>query len=91
MKMVSQLTRQAMSRHRIVSLKASSPPAASAASEPLTPAPDAENVRPLYSSPVLPPEPPRSRPAPPQRQPRSIYQQLMQNHDRMSERHIRRP
>ncbi len=92
MKMISQLTRQAMSRHRIVSLKASAPLTTPAAAGPAP----AEPVRTLYTPPAssaAPPEtvPPRRPAAPlPQVRPRTIYQQLMVSHDRMTDRHVRR-
>ena len=91
MKMVSQLTRQAMNRHRLASINLptvsplpapspDSPPPAASSMHPA--ALDARPV-PLRSEPR---QEPLSAPAP---QPRTIYQQLMASHDRMRERHIR--
>lgn len=86
MKMVSQLTRQAMERHRILSLEPHMPayPPQTMASMPAERPPE-----PPKSIPV--PQPPRSmsRQTPPSpSRPRSIYQQLMSNHDRINERHL---
>ena len=106
MKMVSQLTRQAMDRHRVVSANAPSPlftPSAQASADfcsraaaipPTIPVADIFPALPVDESTfaaVL-PQPsglrPISAPSAPQR-PRTIYQQLMKNHDRMTERHLR--
>ena len=95
MKMVSQLTKQAMSRHRLLS-------AAPYPSAPVT-APQAPQPRTLYSAPLPPqpaaelPQPPAQavsappRPAPlPVQSRQTIYGELMKKHDRFTERHILR-
>ena len=102
MKMVSQLTRQAMSRHRLLSSGSSVP-----SFPPAQPAPRPtgfQTVHPLYSAsapaaqPTVPPAPPAytSAPAhspvpsqPPIPRQRTIYQQLMSSHDRVTERHLK--
>lgn len=104
MKMVSQLTRQAMSRHRILTGNAAQavyppqPPTHILSSDSLS---GTQSVRPLYSQPALsappaaPPQPGQPSPAPAPRIPaaepphHSIYSQLMLKHDRMSERHLK--
>lgn len=95
MKMVSQLTRQAMSRHRLIA-------AASFPASPASAAPSQDlSVRPLYPFPDSPPVQPEapsapSIPLPPSSPPVSIqprqtlYGQLMKKHDRFTERHIHR-
>ena len=93
MKMVSQLTRQAMGRHRLIA--AASFPASPASAPPFQDL----SVRPLYSFPASPPAQPEapsapSIPLPPSPPPASIqprqtiYGQLMKKHDRFTERHI---
>lgn len=89
MKMVSQLTRRAMNRHRVLSVEEA-------------PIPAPEPVRPLYAAPIVSPAaapapasvpsaalPPRPASSAAVMRPRTIYQQLMVNHDRMRERHLR--
>lgn len=101
MKMVSQLTRQAMNRHRMLRTLSPAPYIPPFAAYP----PPEPSVRPLYSpqtapplvpaqSPILPQPSAPARPlsAPPQPpRVRSIYQQLMSSHDRMNKRHLSRP
>lgn len=79
MKMLSQLTRQAMSRHRIASANAAA--AFSAESFPVLP-PVSVPSEPSISSPGV-----ICRDASPQRS-GAIYRQLMASHDRMRQRHI---
>ena len=94
MKMVSQLTRQAMNRHLILS--ASPPFPAVSASIPKS-VPDFSPAEPpsvpCFSAPEPPPLPqppaPGVRPSMAPR-PATIYQQLMTSHDRMTERHLSR-
>ena len=84
MKMVSQLTRRAMSRHRTVSVSSVSD--AASAREAST------SAMPLYSSAASAKSytPPKAPAAPIAERPRTIYQQLMARHDRMRERHVPR-
>ena len=96
MKMVSQLTRQAMSRHRLLSAvsypdtPASPPPV----SEPAPLSPQSAAVRPLYAQETASPPPAAAQPlpvppAPPQiPQQRTVYGELMKKHDRFTERHL---
>jgi len=93
MKMVSQLTRQAMSRHRLISSASfpSSPPSAPSLKDlsvrSLYALPDplpAQAAGPSAPSIALPPSPP---PASLQSR-QTIYSQLMKKHDRFTERHI---
>lgn len=100
MKMLSQLTRQAISRHQLLS---ANPPVSPAL--PVQPSPPPlqptgfQMIRPLYPGAApepasLPPAPP-DRPAPPAPSPppvrrHTVYQQLMSSHDRMTDRHLRR-
>ena len=101
MKMVSQLTRQAMNRHRMLHTLSPAPYIPPSAAYP----PPESSVRPLYppqtalppvpaqsSVPPQPSVPARPLSAPPE-QPRvrSIYQQLMSSHDRMTKRHLSHP
>ena len=92
MKMVSQLTRQAMNRHRTLHplYPAPTPPLAAPYLPPEPPArpflpsaPQPASVQPSLQErqPVPAPQPPRVR---------TIYQQLMNSHDRMTERHLKR-
>lgn len=99
MKMVSQLTRQAMSRHRLLSampqpeLQPVSPVISFRTEEALS-----ADCTPVPSEPVIPassplPEPPRTAAQPfPLRTPpqQTIYGQLMKKHDRFTERHLSR-
>jgi len=96
MKMISQLTRQAMSRHRLLS---------SCAASAFPPAPPLFVVQPtgfhspeLITKPVFEKTPSASIPGRiqslssgsaclPNR--RTVYQQLMSSHDRMTERHLK--
>ncbi len=96
MKMVSQLTRQAMLRHRLLASAVYPPVPAPVQSELHAAYEKATAVRPLYTpaaaDEVRPlPVPPRARnfePAPlPNRQ--TIYGELMKKHDRFTERHLR--
>lgn len=98
MKMVSQLTRQAMSRHRLLTSAvnresmyipqpaAQVPLSSSLTQPPAQPAPSFSTVtpQPPASSPPIAP----GRPAQPAPRPHTVYQQLMKSHDRMTERHL---
>lgn len=86
MKMVSQLTREAMKKHRLLASNvALSPHALPPADDRSAPAPQTG----VYSAVPEPAQrPPARQPAPPRIQ--SVYSQLMKSHDRMTERHLRR-
>ena len=91
MKMVSQLTRQAMSRHRLLSAAAYPDISAPVPSKPTAPAEPPPSIRPLYTADApspMPPTPP-APPAPvlPERR-RTIYSELMKKHDLFTERHL---
>ena len=100
MKMVSQLTRQAMNRHRLLSGSVAQPayPEQPPAAEPVSaPSAGAQPVRTLYAQPPAPvPQaaplqeyrPAAARIAAAEPPHHSIYSQLMLKHDRMSERHL---
>lgn len=91
MKMVSQLTRQAMSRHRLLTASGRLPeyvpqPAPLPPPVQTTPYQPSDTLRPPEMSaapPVMNPQP--LQPVP---RPHSAYQQLMKSHDRMTERHL---
>lgn len=90
MKMVSQLTRQALNRHRLITAAPYSPPAAPMYTPPPTVAPLSPESSALPSSPPTPPVLPDVRPI--QSAPRqTLYGQLMKKHDRFTERHILHP
>ena len=92
MKMVSQLTRQAMNRHRLIASAPYSPPAASSYAPPPTVLPLSPEPSPLPPSPPLPGPPAFPDVRPIQPAPRqTLYGQLMKKHDRFTERHIPRP
>jgi len=97
MKMVSQLTRQALLRHRLLTSVAYPPVPAPVQSELHAAYEKATAVRPLYTQAAadevrpLPVSPPARiiEPAPqPNRQ--TIYSELMKKHDRFTERHLRK-
>ena len=88
MKMVSQLTRQAMSRHRLLS--AVSCPDAPASRLPVSHSPSLQS---LYKQEAAAPHPPSAPQVPPIApipvpQQRTIYGELMKKHDRFTERHL---
>lgn len=86
MKMVSQLTRQAMSRHRLLSAVPYPEPSAVP-----PPAPPSSSLPSLYAPEAPAPKPPSAptAPAPAQLpQQRTIYGELMKKHDRFTERHL---
>lgn len=96
MKMVSQLTRQAMLRHRLLASASYLQNPAPVQSEPCTAYEKATAVRPLYAQaaidevrtlPVLPPA--RIIEPAPQQNRQTIYGELMKKHDRFTERHLR--
>jgi len=83
MKMISQLTREALRRHQYISTDSSlstlcHPAPTASVSAPSSP--------PLQPSPVHPAALQSSAPPPVH----SIYSQLMKSHDRMTERHLNR-
>lgn len=100
MKMVSQLTRQAMNRHRILASQLAAPTYAPEPTDQLfQPARSVSPpIPPLSFTPQIHPDPPcKTSPSPPAArgyaaslppQPHTIYQQLMKKHDRMTERHL---
>ena len=91
MKMVSQLTRQAMNRHRLLSA-VSFPGTSDSPADP-PPVSQQSNRRSLYaqetsdlsapSAPPVPTLPPAQLP-----QQRTLYGELMKKHDRFTERHL---
>ena len=100
MKMLSQLTKQALSKHRLISSNPYPPAAPPALPQASVHQPTGfQMIKPLYMPPlsVQPPNPQPSPPLPqtpsapplPERK-HSIYQQLMSSHDRMSERHLKK-
>ncbi|MBQ2955301.1 MAG: hypothetical protein IJE08_02455 [Clostridia bacterium] len=100
MKMLSQLTKQALSRHRMISSNPLSPAAPPSSLQTAIQQPtEFQMIKPLYMpSPAV--QPPNPQPSPPLLQTPSapplperkhtIYQQLMSSHDRMSERHLKK-
>lgn len=85
MKMVSQLTRQAMSRHRLLSAVSYPEPSA------VPPVLPSSSPHSLYAPEAPAPKPPSAptAPAPAQLpQQRTIYGELMKKHDRFTERHL---
>ena len=90
MKMVSQLTRQALSRHRLLT---AAPIPHTAATPPFNPLPSQPTPVSFSPSPPVPEwiSAPEAFPsAPPSYHPprQTIYGQLMKKHDRFTERHI---
>lgn len=98
MKMVSQLTRQAMSRHRLLTSAVNKESMYIPQPVPQTPSPSSLTQPPTQPAPsfsAVTPQPPASslpiapiRPAQPAPRPHTVYQQLMKSHDRMTERHL---